>query len=72
MDIAIALALGADVAALARPLLEAASESEDRAVRALETLIYELKVICFCTGVDRPAALRQIPLIPPQASWPSP
>ncbi len=50
MDLAVALALGADVAALARPLLEAAVESEDALVRAIETLIFELRVICFCTG----------------------
>jgi isopentenyl-diphosphate delta-isomerase len=65
MDVAVALALGADVAALARPLLEAANRSEDDAFEALELLIYELKVICFCTGASNIAALRDVPLIAP-------
>ena len=63
MDIAVALALGADVGALARPLLEAAAESEDAAVHCLETLIYELRVICFCTGARDLPSLRHVPLI---------
>ncbi|MEM6790861.1 MAG: type 2 isopentenyl-diphosphate Delta-isomerase [Myxococcota bacterium] len=69
MDIAVALALGADVAALARPLLEAADESEDRAVALLETLIYELRVICFCTGSPDVASLRQVAVVPPGGHW---
>lgn len=60
MDVAVALALGADVAALAAPLLEAATESEDAAVAALERLVYELKVVCFCTGVTKVADLRTV------------
>jgi isopentenyl-diphosphate delta-isomerase len=74
MDIAVAIALGADLGAMARPLLEAASESEDAAVHALETLIYELKVICFCTGARNCGALRRIRLVPPGVAthrdWP--
>ncbi len=69
MDIAVAIALGADVGALARPLLEAADESEDRAVAVLETLIYELKVICFCTGSVNLAALRRVMVRPPGRGW---
>lgn len=60
MDVAVALALGADVAALARPLLEAAHESEAAALDVLETLIYELRVICFCTGARTPKDLRAV------------
>ena len=63
MDIAVALRLGADVAALARPLLEAANESVERAVHVLETLIYELRVILFCTGSRDIEALKQAELI---------
>jgi isopentenyl-diphosphate delta-isomerase len=69
MDIAVAIALGADAAALARPLLEAANESEDAAHRVLETLIYELKVICFCTGSADLAALRRVRVIDPTRGW---
>lgn len=72
MDIAVAIALGADAGALARPLLEAASESEDRAVHVLETLIYELRVILFCTGARDLASLRRVPLIAPSEGWPQP
>ncbi|MBW2733151.1 MAG: type 2 isopentenyl-diphosphate Delta-isomerase [Deltaproteobacteria bacterium] len=60
MDVAIALALGADLTALAQPLVKAAAESEDAVVQLLERLIYELKVICFCTGACDVAALRQV------------
>jgi isopentenyl-diphosphate delta-isomerase len=69
MDVAVALALGADAAACARPMLEAAAESEEHAVRALETLIYELRVICFCTGSRDIAALRCVRLIAPDGAW---
>lgn len=62
MDVAVAIALGADAVALARPLLEAASESEDAAARVLETIIYELRVICFCTGAANLASLRRVPV----------
>ncbi|MBI4704355.1 MAG: type 2 isopentenyl-diphosphate Delta-isomerase [Deltaproteobacteria bacterium] len=60
MDVAVALACGADAAALARPLLEAAATSEDAVVHALETLIFELRVIMFCTGAANVAALRRV------------
>jgi len=60
MDVAVAIALGADAAALAKPLLEAATESEDAAVHALEALIEELRVICFCCGARSIAELRSI------------
>ena len=58
-------AVEAALGALARPLLEAAARSEDACVQALETLVYELKVICFCTGVTRPSSLRSVPLKAP-------
>lgn len=63
MDVAVALALGADLVALARPLLEAAAKSEAAAVALLERLVYELKVICFCAGARDMAALRDIRLL---------
>lgn len=60
LDIALSLALGADVAACAKPLLEAAQQSEEAVFRALELLIHELRVICFCTGCARAAELREV------------
>ncbi len=62
MDVAVALALGADCAALAKPLLEAANQSEEAADAALQSLIYQLRVICFCTGAKDIQALRSVPL----------
>ena len=59
-DAAVALALGADAVAFARPLLEAATESEDAAVHWLETFVHELRVLCFCTGARDVAALRNV------------
>jgi isopentenyl-diphosphate delta-isomerase len=72
MDIAVAIALGADVGALARPLLEAAAKSEDLVVHQLETLIYELKVICFCTGTRSVSELRTVQLMDPTEATPVP
>ncbi|MFH1132057.1 MAG: type 2 isopentenyl-diphosphate Delta-isomerase [Pseudomonadota bacterium] len=60
MDIAVAIALGADIVAMARPLLEAAVKSEDDVVQFLETLVYELAVICFCTGSKNLEELRKV------------
>ena len=56
-DAAIALALGADAVALARPLLAAAERGEEAAYEALELLIEELRVICFCAGAKRATEL---------------
>ncbi len=63
MDIAVAIALGADAAALAAPLLEAAMQGEDETVQVLEALIDELKVICFCTGARTALDLRGVRLL---------
>jgi isopentenyl-diphosphate delta-isomerase len=60
MHAAIAIALGADAVALARPLLVAAEESEDAVVAALETIIQELKTVCFCTGARGVKDLRTV------------
>ncbi len=60
---AIALALGADAVALARPLLVAAEESEDAVVAALETIIQELATVCFCTGARGVKELRTVKVI---------
>jgi isopentenyl-diphosphate delta-isomerase len=59
-DVAVALALGADLVAVARPFLVAAAESEDAVVRAIEALALELRIICFCTGARNVEALRAV------------
>ncbi|MCD6498236.1 MAG: type 2 isopentenyl-diphosphate Delta-isomerase [Deltaproteobacteria bacterium] len=49
-QIAVALALGADAVALARPLLSPAVESAERVVEAIQELILSLKVVMFGCG----------------------
>ncbi|MEL6441649.1 MAG: type 2 isopentenyl-diphosphate Delta-isomerase [Cyanobacteria bacterium J06621_8] len=50
LDGAKAIALGADLAGLAFPFLQAASESEEALDELIELLIAELKTVLFCTG----------------------
>jgi isopentenyl-diphosphate delta-isomerase len=56
--IAVALALGADAVAICQPLLAAAQAGPDQVVARLEALLYELRVVMFCTGVTNLLALR--------------
>ncbi len=50
LDAAKAIALGADIAGLARPFLQAAAESESAAGLLAEVLIAEIATVMFCTG----------------------
>ncbi|MEG3926429.1 MULTISPECIES: type 2 isopentenyl-diphosphate Delta-isomerase [unclassified Microcoleus] len=50
LDAAKAIALGADIAGLARPFLQAAAESESAAALLAEVLIAEIATVMFCTG----------------------
>lgn len=50
MEVAKAIALGADLAGLAFPFLQAASESESAIDELIELLIAEIKTVLFCTG----------------------
>lgn len=69
MDVAVALALGADAVALAKPLLEAAVDGVDAVVGVLEAMIFDLKVIAFCAGASDVAALRDVTVIDVRAGW---
>jgi isopentenyl-diphosphate delta-isomerase len=51
IEIAKALALGADAAATALPILKAAERSTEDAVKAIEQLILELRTALFVTGM---------------------
>lgn len=50
LDIAAAIALGADIAGLAMPFLQAAATSETAVAELAEVLIAEITTVLFCTG----------------------
>jgi isopentenyl-diphosphate delta-isomerase len=62
VDVAKAIVLGADLAALGQPLLAAALESADKVVESLSGIIHDLKVSMLCVGAKDLAALRRAPL----------
>lgn len=62
VDAAKALALGADVVALARPLLAPAIESPAAALEALHGFVEELRVCLHGCGADDVAALKRVDL----------
>ncbi len=64
MDAAKALALGADVVAVARPLLAAAIESTDAVVDWLQRFIDELRICLHGAGAANLRALRDIGVTP--------
>nr|WP_297061273.1 type 2 isopentenyl-diphosphate Delta-isomerase [Thermosynechococcus sp. M3746_W2019_013] len=59
IDVAKALALGAGLAGLARPLLQAAHQSEEALAQRIDFILEELKTVLFCTGSATPQALYQ-------------
>ncbi|HJX11601.1 MAG TPA: alpha-hydroxy-acid oxidizing protein, partial [Candidatus Binatia bacterium] len=63
LDIAKAIALGANVAALGQPLLAPALESPRKVVEFLRGILYELKVAMLCVGAADLAALRRTPIM---------
>ncbi|MBI1994392.1 MAG: type 2 isopentenyl-diphosphate Delta-isomerase, partial [Deltaproteobacteria bacterium] len=63
LDIAKAIALGADVAAIGQPLLAPALESAGEVVKFLTGIIYEIRVAMLCVGAADLARLRKAPLI---------
>jgi isopentenyl-diphosphate Delta-isomerase len=60
MDAAKALALGADVVAVARPLLSVAIESEQAATAWLQSFIDELRICLHGCGAADLSALRKL------------
>jgi isopentenyl-diphosphate delta-isomerase len=50
MDVAKAIALGADISGLAWPFLQAAAESVDAVDALVQLLIAEITTVLFCTG----------------------
>ena len=66
LDIATAIALGADLGGLALPFLHAAAESEAALHDLTDALIAELLTVLFCTGTNTLAGLRQPGVLVPQ------
>ncbi len=64
LQVAKALALGADLAGLALPLLRPATVSTEAVVERLEQLLAELRLAAFLTGSRTVADLRRAPLAP--------
>jgi isopentenyl-diphosphate Delta-isomerase len=58
IDVAKAVALGADLAGMAYPFLQAATESPERVVDKVQRIVLELKICMFCLGVRTVAELR--------------
>ncbi|MFM7423713.1 MAG: type 2 isopentenyl-diphosphate Delta-isomerase [Elainella sp.] len=58
LDVAKTIALGADLAGLALPFLQAAAESEEALDELIDILIAEVTTVLFCTGATRLADLR--------------
>ncbi|HEX5962582.1 MAG TPA: type 2 isopentenyl-diphosphate Delta-isomerase [Gemmatimonadales bacterium] len=63
IDAAKTIALGADLAGFASPLLKAAAESEDAVNELMSGLIEELRISMFCCGVRDLAGLRQVEIV---------
>lgn len=62
IDAAKAIALGADVVGVARPLLEPATQSSDAVMEALSALLLELRIAMFCIGAGDLDRLREAPI----------
>ncbi|RME16248.1 MAG: type 2 isopentenyl-diphosphate Delta-isomerase [Bdellovibrio sp.] len=59
VDGAKALALGAEMVGLAKPMLQAALEGPEALLKKMELLEYELKTALFCTGCESVQKLRE-------------
>lgn len=62
IDVAKAIALGADLVGMAFPFLEAATESVERVAAKIERTVRELEIAMFCLGARTIAELRQVPI----------
>lgn len=62
IEVAKAIALGADAAALALPLLRAAEQSAEAAAEAIQRVVAELRTVMFLTGCRSVVDLRRRPL----------
>lgn len=63
LDIAKAIALGANIGAIGQPLLEPALESAEKVIYFLTGIIYDIKVAMLCVGAPDLSALSKVPLV---------
>lgn len=63
LDMAKAIALGAELCAVASPVLQAALESADAVVEVLELFVHELRIAMFCAGCQNLEELRNAEII---------
>lgn len=63
LDVAKAIALGADMAGIGQPLLEPALVSVAKVVEKLTSLIDEMRIAMLCSGAKNLSELRQAPLM---------
>lgn len=71
VDVAKAIALGADAGGMARPFLMSAKEGRDAAVAFAEQVVEELRVAMFLTGARDVRALGDVPVVTtgPLRTW---
>jgi len=62
LDVAKAIALGADLAGLAQPFLEAAIDSAERVGQRIDRIVHELKIAMFCLGAPNLPTLKTVPI----------
>ena len=63
LDIAKCLALGATLAGMAKPFLEAAAASAEDVIEVVQELNQQLRISLFCAGVSDIASLQNTPLL---------
>ena len=63
LDVAKAVALGADLCGIGQPLLSPALESPEQVIKFLQGVIYGIQVAMLCVGAVDLAALRKAPLV---------
>ncbi len=63
VDVAKAVRLGADLVGMASGVIQAATESTEAVVAHFQTVIRQLRTVCFCTNAASVAALKRVPLL---------
>ena len=62
LDVAKAIAFGADLVGLAQPFLEPAAESPERVTETVRRLVRELEISMFCAGARTVEDLQRVPI----------